>query len=240
MPRIRTIKPEFFLDDEVAALKPLTRLLYVGLWTQADRAGRLKDKPTRIKAAILPYDRCNVDAMLDELVTPGFITRYHVDGHDYIEIRNFGSHQRFNNESTDVLPGVCEDYVSPSVAVIHGKEGKGKEGKGGEGTRACAREDAPPTFEECYNAYPVHRFEDEARVAFSALPADDHPRILAACKAVPRTTRQSLGKFIAEGTWRDHIPKAKRAPCANPACISGFITRGDEAHPCPDCKGGAS
>ena len=41
MARIRTIKPEFFTSDDICALSPLARLLYVGLWCEADREGRL-------------------------------------------------------------------------------------------------------------------------------------------------------------------------------------------------------
>lgn len=149
MPRIRTIKPEFFMDDEIAALDPLARLLFVGLWTQADRAGRLKDKTTRIKAAVLPYDDCDIDALLDSLTEAGFIIRYSVGYDSLIAIRNFDTHQRFNNENPSTLPAppaviasVSEDYVSDNVSVIHGKEGKGKGRKGGEGKRASAQDTA--------------------------------------------------------------------------------------------------
>ena len=127
MARIRSIKPEFFLDDELADLDPLARLLFVGLWTQADRAGRLKDKPVRIKAAVLPYDDCDCDALLDDLQVAGFIIRYEVGSSRYIQVVNFETHQRFNNESDSVIPALCEDYVSPSLAVIHGREGEGRE-----------------------------------------------------------------------------------------------------------------
>lgn len=94
MSRIRTIKPEFFLDDELADLPALTRLLFIGLWTEADREGRLEDRPRRLKAALLPYDDCNVDEMLDALARGGFIVRYEVEGVRYIAIRTFSVHQR--------------------------------------------------------------------------------------------------------------------------------------------------
>ena len=67
MSRLRTLKPGFFLDDELADCPPLTRLLFAGLWVIADREGRLEDRPKRIKTETLPYDDCDVDAMLDEL-----------------------------------------------------------------------------------------------------------------------------------------------------------------------------
>jgi hypothetical protein len=39
--RIRTIKPEFFTSEDIVSLPPLTRLLYIALWCEADKEGRL-------------------------------------------------------------------------------------------------------------------------------------------------------------------------------------------------------
>ena len=57
--RIRTVKPELFLheglfDAEAATGLPL-RLCFIGLFTQADREGRFRWQPRRLKAQILPY-----------------------------------------------------------------------------------------------------------------------------------------------------------------------------------------
>lgn len=106
MARIRTIKPEFFLHDGLADLSALHRLLFIGLWTQADREGRMDDRPKRIKAAILPYDECNVDEMLDDLQAGGFIARYQIEGVAYIEVSGFGRHQLPNrDEAPSTIPG---------------------------------------------------------------------------------------------------------------------------------------
>ena len=75
MARARNIKPGFFANDTLAECSPLARLLFAGLWTIADRAGRLEDRPKRIKAALLPYDECDINDLLDQLVDRGFIAR---------------------------------------------------------------------------------------------------------------------------------------------------------------------
>ena len=72
--RIRTIKPDFFKHDKVSDLKPLARLLFISLWCLADRRGRLEDRPKRIKVECLPYDDCDVDALLWELHSAGLST----------------------------------------------------------------------------------------------------------------------------------------------------------------------
>ena len=93
MARIRTIKPDFFINDEIAELDPLLRLFFVGLWTQADREGRMEDRPKRLKVSVMPYDACDAEAMLQELAESGHIIRYEVGNRKYIQVVNFLKHQ---------------------------------------------------------------------------------------------------------------------------------------------------
>jgi hypothetical protein len=93
MARKRDLKPGFFTNERLAEIEPLGRLLFAGLWTIADREGRLEDRPRKIRAEILPYDDCDANALLDALATRGFILRYEVDGEKYIQIINFRKHQ---------------------------------------------------------------------------------------------------------------------------------------------------
>lgn len=93
MARARNIKPGFFLNDLLAEIEPLGRLLFAGLWTIADREGRLEDRPKKIKAAVLPYDDCDIDHLLDELEKRDFIVRYEVNKEKYIQITKWEKHQ---------------------------------------------------------------------------------------------------------------------------------------------------
>ncbi len=113
MARARNIKPAIMDNDDLAELAPLTRLLFVYLWMLADREGRLEDRPKRIAAQALPFDR-NVDAgaMLDDLAAAGFICRYRVEGTAIIQIVNFAKHQNPHpREASSMLqprPGTAE------------------------------------------------------------------------------------------------------------------------------------
>src|SRR5262245_25864231 len=105
MARIRDLKPGFFLNEELAELAPETRLLFAGLWTIADREGRLLDNPRRIKAQIFPYEDRDVDTMLASLHQSHFILRYQVDGERYVQIVNFAKHQKVHpKEAASELP----------------------------------------------------------------------------------------------------------------------------------------
>ena len=93
MARARNIKPGLFVNDELAEVEPLGRLLFIGLWTIADREGRLKDRPKKIKAQTLPFDNCDVDSLLNQLQEHGFIYRYKSGECSYIQVLNFTKHQ---------------------------------------------------------------------------------------------------------------------------------------------------
>lgn len=96
MPRARYIKPGFFLNEDLAALSPLARLLFAGLWTIADGAGRLEYRPKRIKAQILPYDDCDCVLLLDELCAgeKPFLRRYSANGGVFLQVVNWQRHQK--------------------------------------------------------------------------------------------------------------------------------------------------
>jgi hypothetical protein len=94
MSRIRTIKPGFFRNELLAECDPLARILFAGLWTEADRDGRLEDRPRRLKVELLPYDDCDIDALLDQLDDKGFIIRYTISGDHFIAIPKWYEHQR--------------------------------------------------------------------------------------------------------------------------------------------------
>jgi uncharacterized phage protein (TIGR02220 family) len=105
MARARNIKPGFFKNDLLAECKPLSRLLFAGLWTIADKAGRLENRIKRIKAEILPYDNCNVDELLKEIESKGFVTVYEISGQSYIQVNNWGKHQNPHvKEPESIIP----------------------------------------------------------------------------------------------------------------------------------------
>lgn len=105
MARIRYVKPGFFTNDDLARCSHAARLLFIGLWTIADREGRLEDRPQRIKAEVFPLDSCDTDSLLNELNAIGAITRYECERRKFIAIPNFGKHQRpHNKEPKSTIP----------------------------------------------------------------------------------------------------------------------------------------
>lgn len=142
MARIRTIKPSFFTSEDVSALPLRARLTWIGLWTHCDDAGRAKDNPKLIKAAIWPLDNvtlADIEEDLSTLAEHGRIVRYEVDGKRLLEVTNWSEHQKISRPTPSKLP--------PPSRIAHAQlsEGSHQEGKGRERKGSVAR-DIPEDF----------------------------------------------------------------------------------------------
>lgn len=117
MARTRSLKPAFFNNEDLVDCGFEGMILFAGLWTIADRDGRLEDRPRRIKAAIFPYSpQVDVDALLDALAEKTFIRRYEVNGIKYIDIPTWHRHQKpHTEERASTIPRCC----SPQPRSLH-------------------------------------------------------------------------------------------------------------------------
>lgn len=105
MSRTRHIRPSFFKNEKLVELPMIVRMLFIGLWTMADREGRMEDRPKKIKMEIFPCDDCDCNEILQTLASNEFIKRYEVNGNKYIQIINFSKHQKVHpNEQPSIIP----------------------------------------------------------------------------------------------------------------------------------------
>lgn len=81
------------MNEDIVELSIEARLLFIGMWTLADREGRLENRPKKIKMSLFPADEINVSELLLDISKYGFIELYNVDGIDIIQIVNFVKHQ---------------------------------------------------------------------------------------------------------------------------------------------------
>ena len=115
-PKKRMIKPAFFASVQLSKVSFPARLLFIALWTIADREGRLELEPELIKLRSLPYDKClfscpncqnepklNINQLLNELAKETLVIIY---GHrKYVWIPTFKEHQKIHaNEKPSQLP----------------------------------------------------------------------------------------------------------------------------------------
>lgn len=139
MPRIRSIKPDFFKSRAVRKLTDREKLVWIGLWIYSDDSGRHVDEPAMLVGELWALGISNekqMDAALAGLVAKGRIRRYVVNGDGFIQVLGW-QHQKISNPTDSEIPP--EPLANDSV-IAHesiGLEGKGRERKGGE---------APPLF----------------------------------------------------------------------------------------------
>jgi hypothetical protein len=100
MARIRTITPEFLKHKKLQKLEETNpglyvMLVFVGLWTQADRFGRFLWDEDQMSLEILPWLDFDMGASLKALLDAEFIERYERDGKTYGWLPKFTEYQRF-------------------------------------------------------------------------------------------------------------------------------------------------
>lgn len=103
MARMRSVKPEYWTDEDLAlAVSRDARLLYVALWNLADEHSRLRGNPNYIKGQVFPYDDDltpeAIDALIGELASAGKVHRYRVGKGQYLFLPNLARHQRLETE----------------------------------------------------------------------------------------------------------------------------------------------
>lgn len=174
MARIRTIKPEFFTSEDIVALSPLARLLYIAIWCEADKEGRMAWKPRTFKLRYFPGDACDIEALAAELVESGLVVLYG-DGLAYVP--SFAKHQHINpRESASTLP-------TPET-------GTRRDASARVGTRASTVSDGETTRREEGKGREV---KAEPEIDSEPEPADAEPG--------PPVSRKAGGKATTIGTW---------------------------------------
>ena len=112
MARIRSLKPDFFLDEHLGELSIAHRYVFSGLWCQADREGRLKYEPKKLKVQIIPYDDIDIEKIFTDLAKKPFIKIYMVNSVKYIQIVKWEDHQNpHHTEKPSLLPEIQNNGV---------------------------------------------------------------------------------------------------------------------------------
>ena len=141
MARIRTVKPEFWSSEQVMECKPLTRLLFIGIWNFCDDYGNHPMSAKTIKALVFPGDditASEIQTMLAELSANSLIDTYQHEGKTYLHVCGW-KHQKIDRPSRkypEYSPSSSQQFDEHStndrlpLDEPLATEGKGREGKG--------------------------------------------------------------------------------------------------------------
>jgi len=199
--RIRTVKPEFWENEDLSSVSPEAVLLAVGLLNYSDDDGYFKAHPRLIQSAIFPLRECSVSipSLILELSNIGYIEIMEgSDGKRYGRVCKFLMHQRINRPTpskikdlVDGAPVISEQSVSNQGGLTAGMEWNGMERKG--------REERSPLdgFDQFWSAYPKKAAKKDAKKAWGQIQKDRPPldTLLEAIR------RQSKGRQWQEGIY---------------------------------------
>ena len=118
MPRIRTIKPDFWTDEKIVELTPWARLLFVGLWNFADDEGRMEWSLRRIKMQVFPADEIDLAPICADLRRLALIFVYTSARKEYMQIVHWEKHQKIDRRRKSKFPApICADLRRALEAV---------------------------------------------------------------------------------------------------------------------------
>jgi len=133
MARIRTIKPEFWLDEDLSELSPEEHLFAAALLNHCDDEGYFKANPKLLHAQIFALRDLSgtVPVFVQSLQNIGYLRTFTgSDGKNYGHVINFKKHQSINKAKPSQikgLEGTPEESGTDTGALPVGKERKGKE-----------------------------------------------------------------------------------------------------------------
>jgi hypothetical protein len=108
MARIRSIKPEFWVSEQIAECSTNARLTFVGMWSFSDDNGVHPAKPKKLKAELYPMDDCTVAHVgnwVEELLRAGLIAEFTgSDGAKYWHVTGWAKHQKIDRPSYKYPP----------------------------------------------------------------------------------------------------------------------------------------
>ncbi len=210
MPRIRTIKPEFWDSPGTASASLRIRLLFIAMWNWADDHGRGTANMNQLLAFAFPADAelprlCTEAPRICAEVSDAFeVVWYEVAGRRYYEIPSWNRHQKNERKAQSKYPPppdglTCDDRpewatvtkMRGTSATTHGSSGTGTGEQGNRGTGELC----PPVFD-------VTHYRASARESSGGTRAEKRIATLNA------TSRSAEAQAFAEqfADWAGGIP----------------------------------
>ena len=116
MARKRMIDPGIWDSEDFSNLDNFAKLIWIGLFSQADDEGRGKAKSTYLKSILFPYSEDNnlakkVDKALTEIAKCMSITFYKNEGNEYYQLENWNRWQKVDKPQKSKISPCCESSL---------------------------------------------------------------------------------------------------------------------------------
>jgi hypothetical protein len=223
MARIRTIKPEFYRDEnlqdlEIANPGQHCMLVFSGLWGHCDINGTFLWSARSLHLDILPFIQFDFEKTLSLLREASLISQFISDGKTYGVVVNFTKHQRISGKEASEpakFPSASQGSTGDRPVALGREKEREKEGKGSDGDQA--EQELDQWVMQIASLYPkiddaFHLPRDIAEEIAKAIIRHGHDVVWAGTKSVaeavadwPRVERQflpSAQKFFRESQYR--------------------------------------
>lgn len=121
LPRIRTIKPQFFISPDTAAASPEARLLFIAMWCWADDWGTGETNLYGLLGMAFPdsdgVDRDRLLELLAEVRDVYGVTFYTVRDRHYYEIGSWDEHQKTERRANRRYPTPDDPDSTPDLRI---------------------------------------------------------------------------------------------------------------------------
>lgn len=220
MARNRMIKVDFWADEKIAKVSPLSRLLFIGIWNFCDDVGVCRATSGFLRSQIFQHDEIDlkkVASLLKELEEACLISIIEYYGESYLMVKNFLKHQKIDRPSKIKFIDLDRDklvelfnssshrrvIVEPSSTNI--KRSKVK----------LSISDFPEfDFEEVWRLYPIKKGKEAALKSFkrSVKTGDDFNNLKTAISNYSKECieKHTEKKFIKHGStffncWTEYL-----------------------------------
>jgi len=113
--RKRMIDPGIWQSQDFGRLSELAKLLFIGLFTQADDEGRGIGNPVYLKSSIFPYKEslrsADVEKALSEISSNMSVFFYSCNGNQYYQLTNWDKWQKIDKPSQSKIPEFQEENM---------------------------------------------------------------------------------------------------------------------------------
>lgn len=237
MARMRSVKPEFWTDPDLAELSRDARLLYIGLWNLSDEHGRVRGDARYLKGQLFAYDDDltphAVDSLVAQLDTAGKAVRYEAEGRAYLFLPTLARHQRLEPDKVPsrLPPPPCADQSEPSEDTRADSSGpRADESERGADELSLSRQHVAGGMKQAAGQRGANGFAptaaapdklDQAAAMVADALAVDHATAIATVAAIQRErTPRSLTGLVRTlidadeiGSWLPRPGGARASPC---------------------------
>lgn len=108
MARKRMIDPNIWQSEDFSKLSTLGKLVFIGLFSQADDEGRGRCNPVYLKSTLFPYEEgirsADIDKTLSEISSNMSVIFYSCNGSSYYSLYNWNTWQKIDRPSQSKIP----------------------------------------------------------------------------------------------------------------------------------------